>query len=135
MTKAPTKTAVKPAAKSAAKPAAKKPTGTESTIKAIFVRSFPETFRRAGFVFTREGHGIALDLLSKEQLAAIEAEPMLHVEHCEIEADPQSGDAPLAGDGDAKQPANDAPPADSSTGPATTNEDGQSNPVDGEGNA
>lgn len=131
MAKAPTKTAVKPAAKSAAK----KPAGAESTVKAIFVRSFPETFRRAGFVFTREGHGIALDLLSKEQLAAIEAEPMLHVEHCEIEADPQSDDATLAGDGDAKQPANDAPPAGSSTDPATTNEDGQSKPADGEGNA
>lgn len=131
MAKAPTKAAVKPTAKRTEK----KPAGAQPSIKAIFVRSFPETFRRAGFVFTREGHGISLDLLTKEQLAAIEAEPMLHVEHCEIEADPQSGDAPLAGDGDAKQPANDAPPADSSTGPATTNEDGQSNPVDGEGNA
>ncbi len=131
MAKAPTKAAVKPTAK----PTEKKPAGAQPSIKAIFVRSFPETFRRAGFVFTREGHGISLDLLTKEQLAAIEAEPMLHVEHCEIEADPQSGDAPLAGDGDAKQPANDAPPADSSTGPATTNEDGQSIPVDGEGNA
>lgn len=51
-------------------------------IEALFIRSVPESFRRAGYRFTREGHGIALDLLSDEQIEALVNDPNLVVEHC-----------------------------------------------------
>lgn len=131
MAKAPSKAPVKPAAK--------KSSGEPKMIKGIYVRSFPATFRRAGFEFTSEGHGIALDLVSKEQLMAIENEPMLHVEHCEFPADAESDAALAAEAGDAKQPANDATGAGDSTGPAqagTRENDGQqTQPADAAGNA
>lgn len=50
----------------------------------IFVRSFPPTFRRAGFEFTAEGFGLLLKDLSEEQLKAIREEPMLSVQESEI---------------------------------------------------
>ncbi|WP_447588651.1 HI1506-related protein [Aquipseudomonas campi] len=75
------------ARRAGAKPAAKKSTGPGAEVlPAIYVRSLPETFRRAGHVFTREGHGLLLDDLSKEQLKAIREEPMLSVQECEIPA-------------------------------------------------
>lgn len=59
--------------------------GTEvEMLQVIFVRSFPETFRRAGHVFTREGHGLCVADLTDEQLAAIEGEPMLSVQYSEV---------------------------------------------------
>jgi hypothetical protein len=45
------------------------------------------SFRRAGFEFPAEGMGIALDALTKEQLKAIENEPMLAVERVTIPVD------------------------------------------------
>lgn len=75
--------AAKPQAKATAKPAA----GKEPTmLPGIFVRSFSEVFRRAGHVFTREGHGLLLENLTEEQLKAIREEPMLSVQECEFPA-------------------------------------------------
>lgn len=45
----------------------------------IIVKSKPESFRRAGFAFTREGVELDTAKLKKEQLEAIEAEPNLVV--------------------------------------------------------
>lgn len=59
---------------------------TDKEIPAIFVRSVPKHFYRAGHKFTKEGHGIALDVLSKDELAAIRNEPNLVVEDCTIPA-------------------------------------------------
>ena len=76
------------APKAAAKPAAaKKPVakgGDPNMQDGIFVRSMPETFRRAGFTFTREGVSLALSALTQEQLKAIEEEPLLNVQYMEF---------------------------------------------------
>ncbi|MDH5786404.1 MAG: HI1506-related protein [Chromatiales bacterium] len=57
-------------------------------IEGIFVTpKRKHSFRRAGFEFPAEGMGIALDALSKEQLKAIEEEPMLSVERVTFPAD------------------------------------------------
>ncbi|WP_024762343.1 hypothetical protein [Pseudomonas nitroreducens] len=55
---------------------------SEDEIEALFIRSVPESFRRSGHRFTREGHGIALDLLSDDQVEALVNDPNLVVEHC-----------------------------------------------------
>jgi len=60
---------------------------TGKTIAAIFVRSAPPTFRRAGFEFNREGFGIALDALTEAQLRAIEGDPDLFCERVDVPAD------------------------------------------------
>lgn len=81
------KPGAKPQAKPQNKPAAKSAAGKESTLlPGIYVRSLPEVFRRAGHVFTREGHGLLLDNLTEEQLKAIREEPMLSVQECEFPA-------------------------------------------------
>lgn len=56
-----------------------------------------ERFRRAGLEFTRVGVELDIGTLSKEQLAAIEAEPNLRVEPVEdASADPEKKAAPGA---------------------------------------
>ena len=86
---APKKAVPKKAAKK--KAPAKKATGKKATpkkkeIKAVFVKTKPgiKSFRRAGHAFNYEGHGIALDALSKEQLEQLEDEDNLIVEPCTI---------------------------------------------------
>lgn len=54
----------------------------EDEVEALFVRSVPDSFRRCGHRFTREGHGIALSLLSDAQVDALLNDPNLVVEHC-----------------------------------------------------
>lgn len=54
---------------------------------ALFVKSRGASFRRAGWNFNREGHGIALTLLSDEQIALLENEPNLIVERCQVPLD------------------------------------------------
>jgi hypothetical protein len=50
-------------------------------VEALFVRTKRQASRRrAGFTFTAAPFGIALDALTDEQLAAIDSDPMLHVE-------------------------------------------------------
>lgn len=56
------------------------------TLPGIFVRSFPPTFRRAGFEFTESGYGVLLSALTPAQLEAIRGEPMLNVQDCEFPA-------------------------------------------------
>lgn len=94
----------------AAKPAAKaeRQANTEA---GLFVRSFPATFRRAGFEFNQRGFGLRLQDLSKAQLEAILSEPMLHVTECDFPTT-EADDELL------QQEANDQgnqPPADNST--------------------
>lgn len=116
MAKAPTKAAPKAAAKPAVKKAAASNTDAE-LLDGIFVRSLPDTFRRAGFTFTREGHGLLLANLTQKQLDAIEAEPLLSVTYAQFPATAEA-DAKLAElakaqadaenvGGDAKDDAND----------------------------
>ncbi|HHM6772737.1 TPA: HI1506-related protein [Pseudomonas aeruginosa] len=93
MARATTTKAPKPAAK-----ASQAPAGDQKTAEGIFVRSFPPTFRRAGFAFTSEGMGIALDAISAEQLQAIQDEPMLSVEFCDFPVDDTNVGAAEAGE-------------------------------------
>lgn len=51
-------------------------------IDALWVESRPESFRRCGFRFTREGVGIALVALTSGQLATLESDPNLVTERC-----------------------------------------------------
>jgi len=116
MAKAPSKAAPKAAAKPATKKAVASNTDAE-LLDGIFVRSLPETFRRAGFTFTREGHGLLLANLTQQQLDAIEAEPLLSVTYAQFPATAEAdaklaelakaqGEAENVG-GDAKDGAND----------------------------
>ena len=63
---------------------AQEPEGEQEEVEAIFVRSLPPSFRRAGFRFTRDGHGLLLRNLTDEQYQAITSDPMLAVEHCTV---------------------------------------------------
>ncbi|WP_165674953.1 HI1506-related protein [Metapseudomonas otitidis] len=78
------------------------------TVPGIFVRSFGESFRRAGFVFTREGHGLLVDDLTEAQLKALVNEPMLNVQYCDFPAT-EEADKALADR--AKDSASDTAPA------------------------
>ncbi|UIO45611.1 HI1506-related protein [Pseudomonas aeruginosa] len=64
----------------------------QQSVEGIFVRSYPPTFRRAGFAFTSEGIGIALSALTEAQLKAIKEEPQLRVESCEFLPDDIGGE-------------------------------------------
>ncbi|MDA8483597.1 hypothetical protein NNO07_10985 [Pseudomonas resinovorans] len=128
MAKAPvTKPAVTKTAhnsKAAAKASAAK------TLPGIFVRSFPLTFRRAGFEFTQEGYGLLLQDLSKAQQEAIRSEPMLSVQDTEFPAS-AADDALMAeqlAEGGANETANP-------TGPADPNAAGTGGEQSGAGNA
>lgn len=63
--------------------------GNADEIPAVFVRTRRgiKSRRRAGYRFSREGLGIALEALSAEELAAIEADPALEVEECTFPAE------------------------------------------------
>ena len=59
-------------------------------IEALFIRAVPEQgWRRCGQRFTREGHGIALSLLSEADVDALCNDPNLLVEYCTISAEEQ----------------------------------------------
>ncbi len=53
---------------------------------ALRISSKADGFRRAGLAFTREPIDVPLENLTKEQIAALKAEPMLVVAEVEIEA-------------------------------------------------
>ncbi len=63
--------------------------GKPDEIPAVFVRTGRgvKSRRRAGFRFSREGLGIALEALSDEQLEKLHADPALEVEACTFPAD------------------------------------------------
>ncbi|MCV0189926.1 hypothetical protein KUC73_08165 [Pseudomonas aeruginosa] len=85
---------------------ARQATGDEAqqSVEGIFVRSYPPTFRRAGFAFTSEGIGIALSALTEAQLKAIKEEPQLRVESCEFLPDDVGGEGePSASDNDTQE--------------------------------
>ncbi|MGX9554697.1 HI1506-related protein, partial [Pseudomonas aeruginosa] len=76
----------------------------QQSVEGIFVRSYPPTFRRAGFAFTSEGIGIALSALTEAQLKAIKDEPQLRVESCEFLPDDVGGEGePPASDNDTQE--------------------------------
>lgn len=51
-----------------------------SDIEGYWIRSVPESLRRAGRRFTQEGAGFARDLFTAEELEQLESEPNLVVE-------------------------------------------------------
>lgn len=53
----------------------------DDAIPALWIRSVTPSFRRCGFTFTREGHGIALSALTEDQVEVLMNEPNLVVEH------------------------------------------------------
>lgn len=80
------------------------------TVPGIFVRSFGESFRRAGFAFTREGRGLLVDDLTEEQLKALVNEPMLNVQYCDFPATEEADKALVELADRAKDSASDTPP-------------------------
>lgn len=54
----------------------------DDDVDGVWIRSVPESFRRCGYRFTREGLGIALSALTDEQVQALQDEPNLVVEFC-----------------------------------------------------
>ena len=85
------KTATQPA--STQPPANNPPDKSQGPVPVLFVRTqrgVPR-FRRAGFVFTREPYGIALDALDAEQIKALKKEPRLIVEEGTV--DPADGES------------------------------------------
>lgn len=64
------------------------PAGTDkqpeaaTEIEGVYVRATMGRRCRAGFCFDQDGQGFAKGVLSDEQLAALEADPLLKVEHC-----------------------------------------------------
>lgn len=53
----------------------------KSAVHGLHIRSVPESFRRCGRRFTREGVSIALDDLEDEQIDQLARDPNLVVEH------------------------------------------------------
>lgn len=56
-------------------------------IPALFVKAKHNGYRRAGFVHTREGVGIALSALTEAQVELLKNDPHLVVEECTFEGD------------------------------------------------
>ncbi|CDM42390.1 HI1506-related protein [Ectopseudomonas oleovorans] len=56
-------------------------------IEGVYVRSISERRCRAGFCFDRDGQGFAKGVLTDAQLAVLEADPLLKVEHCTFPAE------------------------------------------------
>lgn len=52
-------------------------------VPALFIKSVPESFCRCGRRFTREGYGIALDILTTDEIERLKSEPNLVVEEVE----------------------------------------------------
>lgn len=74
---------------SAAKTKTPAKTSQANEIAALFIKTRPgvDSFCRAGHRFNKLGHGIVLELLSEDQVAALKAEPKLIVEECTIPVD------------------------------------------------
>lgn len=53
----------------------------DDAIPGLWIRSVTPSFRRCGFTFTREGHGIALSALTEDEVEELMNEPNLVVEH------------------------------------------------------
>lgn len=60
----------------------------QKDIPALFIRTKHDgVYRRAGFKFNRQGYGIALSALDKDQVKLLKADPHLRVEECTFPAD------------------------------------------------
>ncbi|PKM31999.1 MAG: hypothetical protein CVV07_01075 [Gammaproteobacteria bacterium HGW-Gammaproteobacteria-11] len=55
-----------------------------NVVDGLWIRSVPESFRRCGFRFTREGYGIALSALTDAQVEQLMADPNLVVKRGEF---------------------------------------------------
>ncbi|SES27935.1 hypothetical protein SAMN04487958_1124 [Vreelandella subterranea] len=73
-------------------PSASKPKAPEKEMPGVFVRTkrSVKSRRRAGFRFNRKGVGIALELLSEEQLKQLRDDPALEVEDCTLPIEAES---------------------------------------------
>lgn len=56
-------------------------------INALYIKSKHEPYRRAGFEHSRQGFGVALELLTEEQIAVLKNDPHLVVEECTFPSD------------------------------------------------
>ncbi|MDY7117131.1 hypothetical protein RAN53_12320 [Halomonas sp. SSL-5] len=72
------------------KDGATEPKAGKGEIPALFVRTKRrfKSRRRAGHRFDRNRHGIALEALSAEEIAALKADPALEVQECTFPAEP-----------------------------------------------
>ena len=72
------------------KDGATEPKASKGEIPAVFVRTKRrfKSRRRAGHRFDRNGHGIAMEALSAEEIAALKSDPALEVEECTFPAEP-----------------------------------------------
>ena len=82
----------KAASAATAAPAAQEMSSAEAAkdgaaVEALWIRSVPESFRRCGFRFNREGYGIALDALTDEQIETLVNEPNLVVSVTRVTAE------------------------------------------------
>lgn len=73
----------------AAKGKGKLKPAAEKVVDGLLIRTIPgcKRFCRAGYSFTEEPYGIALELLSEDQVNALRAEKMLIVEDAEFPLD------------------------------------------------
>ncbi len=85
-TKAAAKTAANDPAETQTKKAASK---KKEARPGLFIgtRRGVARFRRAGFVFSREPYGIALEALTEEQIEQLKAEPSLVVEEVDFDVE------------------------------------------------
>lgn len=56
---------------------------SKEKVPALWIRSVPESFMRCGRRFTRDGYGVALDVLTEEEIQRLKDEPNLVVEEVE----------------------------------------------------
>ncbi len=63
--------------------AEQKAAADKKEVPSLFIKSVPESFCRCGRRFTREGYGIALDVLTADEIERLKAEPNLVVEEVE----------------------------------------------------
>ena len=56
----------------------------DEKIKALFIRSRGDSFRRCGFRFTKDGVGVAVDALSKKEIEQLQADPEIFVQEAEL---------------------------------------------------
>lgn len=68
-----------PKAQGTAKAKTDAPADNHGDVEILFVKSVPKTFRRCGFRFDRDGSGIAIDALTKEQIEILKNDPNLVV--------------------------------------------------------
>lgn len=67
--------------------ASDKKAATQGPIAALYIKARAGSIRRAGHRFDTDGCGIALDLLTEQQIDALKNDPALIVDECTIDDD------------------------------------------------